>query len=220
MERSKLLNKKERCEIMKISQNGINLVKRFEGCRLTAYKPVAAEKYWTIGYGHYGPDVQKGQKITQGKAEQLLKGDLVRYEDYVRRYVKFDMNQNQFDALVSFCYNCGAGSLQTLVRNRTPETVAQKMLAYNKGAGGVVLAGLTKRRQAERELFLRPVVAVKVEQEDDEMVEKSKIIVNGKEVPVKRILKDGTNFIAVRDVGDALGYAVSNKGNVPILTKR
>ena len=205
---------------MKISQNGINLVKRFEGCRLTAYKPVAAEKYWTIGYGHYGPDVQKGQKITQGKAEQLLKSDLVRYEDYVQRYVKFDMNQNQFDALVSFCYNCGAGSLQTLVRNRTPETVAQKMLAYNKGAGGVVLAGLTKRRQAERELFLRPVAAVKVEKEDDEMVEKSKIIVNGKEVPVKRILKDGTNYIAVRDVGDALGYAVSNKGNVPILTKR
>ena len=205
---------------MKISQNGINLVKRFEGCRLTAYKPVAAEKYWTIGYGHYGPDVQKGQKITQGKAEQLLKSDLVRYEDYVQRYVKFDMNQNQFDALVSFCYNCGASSLQNLVRNRTPETVAQKMLAYNKGAGGVVLAGLKKRRQAEQELFLRPVAAAKVEQEDDEMVEKSKIIVNGKEVPVKRILKDGANYIAVRDVGDALGYAVSNKGNIPVLKSK
>ena len=206
---------------MKISQNGINLVKRFEGCRLTAYKPVAAEKYWTIGYGHYGPDVQKGQKITQGKAEQLLKSDLVRYENNVMKFnAKYHWNQNEFDALVSFAYN--TGSINNLVKNgkRSRAEIAEKILEYNKGADGEELAGLKKRRQAEQELFLRPVAAVKVEKEGDEMVEKSKIIVNGKEVPVKRILKDGTNFIAVRDVGDALGYAVSNKGNVPILTKR
>ncbi len=206
---------------MKISQNGINLVKRFEGCRLTAYKPVAAEKYWTIGYGHYGSDVQKGQKITQGKAEQLLKSDLVRYENNVMKFnAKYHWNQNEFDALVSFAYN--TGSMDKLVKNgkRSRVEIAEKILEYNKGADGEKLGGLKKRRQAERELFLRPVVAVKVEKEDDEMVEKSKIIVNGKEVPVKRILKDGTNYIAVRDVGGALGYAVSNKGNVPILTKR
>ena len=206
---------------MKISQNGINLVKRFEGCRLTAYKPVAAEKYWTIGYGHYGSDVQKGQKITQGKAEQLLKSDLVRYENNVMKFnAKYHWNQNEFDALVSFAYN--TGSMDKLVKNgkRSRVEIAEKILEYNKGADGEELGGLKKRRQAERELFLRPVVAVKVEKEDDEMVEKSKIIVNGKEVPVKRILKDGTNYIAVRDVGGALGYAVSNKGNVPILTKR
>ena len=206
---------------MKISQNGINLVKRFEGCRLIAYKPVAAEKYWTIGYGHYGPDVQKGQKITQGKAEQLLKSDLVRYENNVMKFnAKYHWNQNEFDALVSFA--CNTGSMDKLVKNgkRSRAEIAEKILEYNKGADGEELGGLKKRRQAERELFLRPVVAVKVEKEDDEMVEKSKIIVNGKEVPVKRILKDGTNYIAVRDVGDALGYAVSNKGNVPILTKR
>ena len=206
---------------MKISQNGINLVKRFEGCCLTAYKPVAAEKYWTIGYGHYGPDVQKGQKITQGKAEQLLKSDLVRYENNVMKFnAKYHWNQNEFDALVSFAYN--TGSINNLVKNgkRSRAEIAEKILEYNKGADGEELAGLKKRRQAEQELFLRPVAAVKVEKEGDEMVEKSKIIVNGKEVPVKRILKDGTNFIAVRDVGDALGYAVSNKGNVPILTKR
>ena len=206
---------------MKISQNGINLVKRFEGCRLIAYKPVAAEKYWTIGYGHYGPDVQKGQKITQGKAEQLLKSDLVRYENNVMKFnAKYHWNQNEFDALVSFAYN--TGSMDKLVKNgkRSRVEIAEKILEYNNGADGEELGGLKKRRQAERELFLRPVVAVKVEKEDDEMVEKSKIIVNGKEVPVKRILKDGTNYIAVRDVGGALGYAVSNKGNVPILTKR
>ena len=206
---------------MKISQNGINLVKRFEGCRLTAYKPVAAEKYWTIGYGHYGPDVQKGQRITQGKAEQLLKSDLVRYENNVMKFnAKYHWNQNEFDALVSFAYN--TGSIDKLVKNgrRGRAEIAEKILEYNKGADGEELAGLKKRRQAEQELFLRPVATAKVEKEDDEMVEKSKIIINGKEVPVKRILKDGTNYIAVRDVGDALGYAVSNKGNVPILTKR
>ena len=206
---------------MKISQNGINLVKRFEGCRLTAYKPVAAEKYWTIGYGHYGPDVQKGQKITQGKAEQLLKSDLVRYENNVMKFNgKYHWNQNEFDALVSFAYN--TGSINNLVKNgkRSRAEIAEKILEYNKGADGEELAGLKKRRQAEQELFLRPVVAVKVEKEDDEMVEKSKIIVNGKEVPAKRILKDGTNYIAVRDVGDALGYAVSNKGSIPVLKSK
>ena len=139
---------------MQTSQNGIDLIKSFEGCRLIAYKPVAAEQYYTIGYGHYGPDVKKGQTITQAQAEALLKTDLTRYEGYVKQYAKFSMNQNQFDALVSFCYNCGAGGLQTLVKNRPLATVAEKMLLYNKGAGGVVLSGLTKRRQAERELFL------------------------------------------------------------------
>ena len=79
---------------------------------------------------------------------------------------------------------------------------------------------LVKRFEGRRLTVYKPVAAAKVEQEDDEMVEKSKIIVNGKEVPVKRILKDGTNFIAVRDVGDALGYAVSNKGNIPVLKSK
>lgn len=202
---------------MQTSQNGIDLIKRFEGCRLTAYKPVAAEQYYTIGYGHYGADVKRGQTITQAQAEELLKTDLVRYENYVKQYVKFGITQNQFDALVSFCYNCGAGNLQTLVRNRQPATVAEKMLLYNKGAGGVVLAGLTKRRQAERQLFLTPVQKQEV---DDEMVESSKIIVDGKEITVSRILKDGTNYIKIRDVGNALGYTVSANGNIPVLTKK
>ena len=202
---------------MQTSKNGIDLIKRFEGCRLTAYKPVAAEQHYTIGYGHYGADVKKGQTITQAQAEKLLKNDLVRYENHVKQYVKFSMNQNQFDALVSFCYNCGVRSLQTLVRNRQPATVAEKMLLYNKDTSGVVLAGLTKRRQAEWQLFLTPVQKQEV---DDEMVQNGKIIVNGKEVPVHLILKDGTNYIKIRDVGDALGYTVSAKGSVPVLTKK
>ena len=202
---------------MQTRQAGVDLIKRFEGCRLTAYKPVAAEQYYTIVYGHYGADVKKGQTITQAQAEKLLKTDLVRYENYVKQYVKFGVNQNQFDALVSFCYNCGVRSLQTLVRNRQPATVAEKMLLYNKDASGKVLTGLTRRQQTERKLFLTPVQKQEV---DDEMVQNGKIIVNGKEVSVHLILKDGTNYIKIRDVGDALGYTVSANGSTPVLTKK
>ena len=203
---------------MKISENGLKLIRSFEGCRLEAYKCPAG--VWTIGWGHTG-NVKAGQRITQAEADKMLTDDMGPYERNVDKYgTKYMWNQNEFDALVSFAYN--TGSMDKLVKNgkRSRVEIAEKILEYNKGADGEELGGLKKRRQAERELFLRPVVAVKVEKEDDEMVEKSKIIVNGKEVPVKRILKDGTNYIAVRDVGGALGYAVSNKGNVPILTKR
>ena len=186
---------------MQTRQAGVDLIKRFEGCRLTAYKPVAAEQYYTIVYGHYGADVKKGQTITQAQAEKLLKTDLVRYENYVKQYVKFGVNQNQFDALVSFCYNCGVRSL----------------LLYNKDASGKVLTGLTRRQQTERKLFLTPVQKQEV---DDEMVQNGKIIVNGKEVSVHLILKDGTNYIKIRDVGDALGYTVSANGSTPVLTKK
>lgn len=206
---------------MQTSQNGIDLIKHFEGCRLTAYKPVAAEQYYTIGYGHYGADVKKGQTITQARAEELLKTDLVRYENYVKQYVKFGMNQNQFDALVSFCYNCGAGSLQTLVRSRQPATVAEKMLLYNKGAGGVVLAGLTKRRQAERELFLTPTKeeADKVDITQSE-VQKLLVIVDGKQLQIDGIFNAGSNYVSIRQLAQAMGAKVSNQGSVPVITTK
>lgn len=134
---------------MKTSNNGINLIKQFEGCRLTAYKCPAG--VWTIGYGHTA-GVKQGQKITQQQADTYLTQDLTVYEKHVND-LKLNLNQNQFDALVSFCYNCGAGNLRTLVRNRTLPQIADALLLYNKGAG-VVLAGLVRRRKAERELFL------------------------------------------------------------------
>ena len=137
---------------MKTSQKGINLIKQFEGCRLNAYKPVAAEKYYTIGYGHYGPDVTPGMKISQAQADMYLVADLKRFEDAVNA-LGLPLNQNQFDALVSFTYNCGAGNLKKLIAGRTPQQIADTMLAYNKGSGKV-LAGLTRRRQAERALFV------------------------------------------------------------------
>ena len=95
---------------LKTSQEGINLIKKFEGCRLTAYKCPAG--VWTIGYGHTD-DVKKGQKITKAKAEEYLKNDLIKYEKGVERLVKVKLNQNQFNALISFAYNRGLGALKT-----------------------------------------------------------------------------------------------------------
>lgn len=139
---------------MKTSQNGINLIKQFEGVRLTAYKAIPEETYYTIGYGHYGADVSKGMKITQVQAENLLRNDLVRYENSVIKTVKFPLTQNRFDALVSFTYNCGAGALEKLVGGRTAEQVAEKFGAYVY-ASGRELPGLVKRRAAEKALFIK-----------------------------------------------------------------
>lgn len=138
---------------MKISQTGLNLIKSFEGCKLVAYKAVSTEKYYTIGYGHYGADVTKGMRITQSKADALLAADLAKFEAKVNKYQgKYNFNQNQFDALVSFAYN--VGSIDGLTNNgkRTIAQISAKFAAYNK-SGGKVLTGLTKRRAAEKKLF-------------------------------------------------------------------
>lgn len=142
---------------MRTSTAGINLIKQFEGCRLTAYKPVPTEKYWTIGYGHYGQDVAPNMTITQAQAEIMLGIDLVKYEQAVDHYAIFPLSQNQFDALVSFAYNCGIGNLQKLLAGRNALQVAEAMLKYNK-AGGKVLNGLIKRRQTERDLFCKDLI--------------------------------------------------------------
>lgn len=145
---------------MHINQEGLRLIKNFEGVRLQAYRCPAGVV--TIGYGHTGmlngKPLTMGTTITQDQAEALLKQDLVKYENYVNS-MKRDFNENQQAALVSFVYNCGLGSLQSLCRNRTNKQIAEALLLYNK-AGGKVLAGLTKRRKAERELFLKPVPAM------------------------------------------------------------
>ena len=137
---------------MKTSQKGIDLIKSFEGCRLTAYKDAVG--VWTIGYGHTG-GVKSGQKITQAQAEDFLKADLAKFEKAVDA-LNMVFNQNQFDALVSFAFNCGAGNLNKLCKGRTKAEIASKMLLYNK-AGGKVLAGLTRRRKAENELYNKPI---------------------------------------------------------------
>lgn len=145
---------------MKTSKEGIELIKKFEGCRLKAYKALESEKYFTIGYGHYGQDVKEGMTITQKQAEELLTKDLEKFEGYVEKYAgNLGINQNQFNALVSFAYNCGAGNLRKLVNGRTLSEIADALPDYNH-AGGKVLAVLTKRRNAERELFLKPEILI------------------------------------------------------------
>lgn len=138
------------------SNEGRRLIKNYEGLRLKAYKPVAAEKYWTIGYGHYGADVSQNMVITEAQAENYLTQDLKKFENAVNKLGR-TFNQNQFDALVSFTYNCGAGSLNTLCRNRNNTQIAEALLLYCKDVTGKVLPGLQKRRKQERELFLKPV---------------------------------------------------------------
>lgn len=136
---------------LKTGQAGINLIKRYEGCRLEAYKCPAG--VWTIGYGHTG-DVQPRQKITQAQAEAILIADLEKFEKKVNVfYNRYRWTQNEFDALVSFAFNIGSIDQLTAGGTRSRDVIAEKFLLYNKAAGKV-LAGLTKRREAERLLFL------------------------------------------------------------------
>lgn len=141
---------------MKTSKNGIDFIKKFESCRLTAYKAVKTEKYYTIGYGHNGADVRKDMRITHAQAEAYLKSDLQKSEKAVND-LGFTLTQNQFDSLVSFTYNCGAGNLQKLVKDRNLREIADAMLLYNK-CNGEPLKGLTRRRKEERTLFLKGYV--------------------------------------------------------------
>lgn len=143
-----------------IGTAGLALIKQFEGCRLTAYKPVPTETYWTIGWGHYGPDVREGQTITQAQADAMLAADCQRFADAVDNPaycpLTAQLNANQRDALISFTFNCGAGCLKTLCKGRTLPQICTAMALYNK-SGGKPLAGLTRRRKAEQELFNTPI---------------------------------------------------------------
>ncbi|MEW8790363.1 lysozyme [Enterobacter kobei] len=146
--------------MMQTSNKGIALIKQFEGCKLTAYRDSVG--VWTIGYGWTQPvdgkPIRAGMTIKQETAERLLKTGLVSYESDVSRLVKVGMTQGQFDALVSFTYNLGARSLSTSTLLRKLNAgdyagAADEFLRWNK-AGGKVLNGLTRRREAERDLFL------------------------------------------------------------------
>jgi len=144
-----------------LSENGLNLIKSFEGCRLTAYKCLPTEKYYTIGYGHYGSDVTAGMKITKEQAEELLLQDCKKAIKNVNSFMsKYNFNQNQFDALVSFAFNVGSINQLTASGTRTLEQISSKITAYNK-SGGRVIAGLVKRRAKEKELFDTPTSTTK-----------------------------------------------------------
>ena len=144
----------------KVSEKCIKLVKEFEGLYLKAYKDEVG--VWTIGYGITNSDktitkvtVKAGLKITEKTADNWLEKALnKKYLPKVMKYnSKYKWNQNEIDALVSFAYNIGSIDALTANGTRSRATIAAKMLQYNK-AGGKMLNGLTRRRKAERKLFL------------------------------------------------------------------
>ena len=140
---------------MNISIKGLGLIQEFEGCKLDAYKCPAG--IWTIGIGHT-KDVKEGDKITEAQALDLLREDITWVENAINDHVKVKINQNQFDALSSFIFNVGAGafSLSTLLKKLNAadyEGAANEFPRWNK-ASGKELPGLTRRRAAEKALFL------------------------------------------------------------------
>ena len=147
---------------MKLNKAGADLIKEFEGCKLKAYQ--CSAKKWTIGYGNTffedGTPVVAGNAITQQKAEQLFEIIANEFADKVDKVVTANVSENQFGALVSFAYNCGIANLQksTLLKkvnaNPNDQSIKAEFAKWNK-AGGKVLAGLTRRREAESNLYFK-----------------------------------------------------------------
>ena len=140
---------------MNISEKGLNLIKEFEGCVLHSYR--CSANVLTIGYGHTA-GVYDGMVITQEQAEEFLKQDINWAVNAVNNNVKVRLNQNQFDALVSFTFNCGESALKTsdllslINQNKLYEAANQFDLWVH--AGGKVVSGLVRRRKAEKDMFL------------------------------------------------------------------
>ena len=139
---------------MKISEEGIELLKKFEGCKLEAYQDSVG--VWTIGYGHT-KGVYKGMTISQDDAEEMLEEEMEEYEGYIEEYVEVPLSQNEFDALVCWVYNLGPTNLRNstllMVLNQSKfDEVPEQIKRWNK-AGGEVLQGLVRRREAEALLF-------------------------------------------------------------------
>ena len=139
---------------MKISEEGKALIKKFEGCELEAYKCPAG--VWTIGFG-FTKDVKEGDIWSHDHAEHMLDVELEEYEDYINDLVKVELQQHQFDALVAWVYNLGAGNLISstlLVKLNAGDyvDVPHEIQRWNK-ANGEVLEGLVRRRIAEALLF-------------------------------------------------------------------
>jgi len=139
---------------MKISEEGKALIKKFEGCELDSY--ICSGGVWTIGYGHTA-GVKQGDKINQDEADHLLTEDLEEFEGYVSNAVEVALDQNQFDALVAWTFNLGPSNLKSstmlkVLNEENYSKVPSEMKRWNK-AGGKVLEGLIRRREAEALLF-------------------------------------------------------------------
>lgn len=191
---------------MRMSADGLALVKEFEGLRLKAYKCPAG--VWTIGYGHTSaagdPEVIPGMEITKAEAEEILKRDMVQYENGVRKLVKVEVTQGQFDALVDFAYNAGVGALakSTLLKRVNEERfneVPAEFMKWTRG-GGKELPGLVRRRRAEvklwRGLDTEKPVPVEESRAEPDVPAPKKSIVQSKEAN-GAVIAGGAGAIAV-----------------------
>lgn len=144
---------------MKLSQRGKELIKSFEGLELRAYPdPATGGAPWTAGYGHTGADVKPGMAVTQEMANAWLDSDVKRFEDGVSALLTAPTTQSQFDAMVSLAYNIGLGNFRksTLLRKHNEKCytcAANQFLVWNRAAGKV-MNGLTRRRNAERAMYM------------------------------------------------------------------
>lgn len=144
---------------MKTSSKGIDLIKSFETLQTKAYKAVPTEKYYTIGYGHYGPDVEPDSTVTEAEAEQMLAEDLTDFEKCVSRSTAgWNLKQCQFDALVSLAFNVGVNAFRNstllkMIKQGASEYVIRNEFGRWCHSGGKVLKGLQRRRQAEADMY-------------------------------------------------------------------
>lgn len=172
---------------MQTNQAGLDLLHSFEGCKLESYQDIVG--VWTIGYGTTGPDIVKGLKWTQQQVDDRFKKDLARFEKAVEAACKVPITSNQFSAIVCFAYNVGIGAMQgsTLMKllnaGKTAEA-ADQFLRWNK-AGGKEVKGLTRRREAERALFLKSEV-------------------QSSSAPAKSLLPDGPSDADINKAFDAI----------------
>lgn len=153
---------------MKTNSAGIELIKKYEQCKLTAYKCAAG--VWTIGWGHTGDDVYEGRTLMQSQADELLEADLAKYEADVEELIRgVEVSSNEFSALVSLAYNVGADALRgsrlmQKLRGGSPRAnVAIEFLGWNKARVDgklTVLPGLVQRREAEAKLFVAKVLSI------------------------------------------------------------
>jgi lysozyme len=161
---------------MKTSNNGLSIIKHFEGLKLEAY--LCPAKVVTIGYGTTrinGKPINLGTKITVEEAERLLKEDLKAFEAAVTRHTTVELNQNQFDALVSFVYNVGEGNFRSstllkLLNSGNYEGASEQLLRWTR-ANGQVLPGLVRRREAEKRLFDTPIRVEEPKTKPEEVAE-------------------------------------------------
>ena len=144
---------------MKISYIGLDLIKSYETLQLTAYRALKTEKYLTIGYGHYGPDVKEGQTITKEEATELLQQDVQTAENELNQLIRQNvlLTQNQFDALCSLIFNIGVGNFRkSTLRKKLLNHIQSVECEFMKWvySDGHYIQGLYNRRKKEVELFL------------------------------------------------------------------